>query len=214
MVGAPGAGKGTQAQIIAGRLDLAHISSGDLFRAAHEAGTELGREAQLYMSRGALVPDEITVRMIDERLSWPEAADGAVLDGFPRTRSQAEALDRLLESRGARVDAALFVEVSEPELWDRISGRRVCPLSQEHVYHITKQPPRRDGLCDVDGAALYQRDDDRLETVQARLAQQLPPMYEVADHYTGRGLLTTVNGEQLIERVTEDLLRAIVQPAA
>ncbi len=212
MIGAPGAGKGTQADILAERLGLVHVASGDLFRDAVRNDTALGREARRYMERGALVPDPVVIGMIEERLSRPDAAAGIILDGFPRTRPQAEALDAALERRGSRVDAALYVGVPEEELVRRLSGRWLCRASG-HVYNEVTHPPRVAGVCDIDGSELYQRDDDRPETVRARLEQQLPPMYEVIDHYTTRGSLVAVDGAQPVEAVTEALLRAIAHPA-
>lgn len=212
MIGAPGAGKGTQAAILSERLGLPHVASGDLFREAVRLDTRLGREARRYMDRGALVPDSIVVRMIEERLDAPDAAAGVILDGFPRTRPQAEALDLALGRRGARVDAALYVGVPEEELVRRLSGRWLC-RSGGHVYNEVSHPPAVPGVCDVDGSELYQRDDDRPETVRARLEQQLPPMYDVIDHYTTQGVLVAVDGGQPIEAVTDALLRAVAHPA-
>jgi adenylate kinase len=211
MVGAPGAGKGTQADILARRLGVPHVASGELFRAATREGTPLGRQVQEFMTRGALVPDELAIRLILERLAQPDAVEGAILDGFPRTRPQAEALDAALARRGAKVSGALYVGVREQELLRRLSGRWLC-RAEGHSYHAVDHPPLHHGVCDVDGSELYQRDDDRPATVRARLERQLPPMYEVVDHYTERGLLTAVDGERPIEQVTEALLRAMAQP--
>lgn len=212
MIGAPGAGKGTQAAILAQRLSLLHVASGDLFRDAVRNGTPLGREARRCMDRGALVPDPVVIGMIEERLDQPDAAAGVILDGFPRTRPQAEALDAALAQRGARVDAALYVGVSEEELIRRLSARWVCRAAG-HPYNERSHPPQVPGVCDLDGSQLYQRDDDRPETVRARLAQQLPPMYEVIDYYTTQGVLVAVDGAQPVEAVTEALLSAIAHPA-
>lgn len=212
MVGAPGAGKGTQAAILARALGVPHVASGELFRAAIRAETPLGRQVQEFMHRGALVPDELAIRLILQRLAEPDAADGAILDGFPRTRPQAAALDAALARRGAKVTGALYVGVREQELLRRLSGRWLC-RAEGHSYHAVDHPPVRPGVCDIDGSELYQRDDDRPATVRARLERQLPPMYEVVDHYTERGILTAVDGEQSIEQVAEVLLRAITQPA-
>lgn len=213
MVGAPGAGKGTQATLLAQRLGLAHVASGDLFRDHISRGTALGRKVKQYLGSGALVPDALAVQLIAERLSQPDAADGVVLDGFPRTRPQAEELDRMLGRLGGRVDAALYVDVERDEIVRRLSGRWLCSEVSNHVYHDVTRPPRVRGLCDIDNAPLFQRDDDRPETVKARLEQQLPPMFEVIDYYSERGVLSTVDGDQPIEVVTDALLRAIAQPA-
>jgi adenylate kinase len=213
MVGAPGAGKGTQAAILARHLGLPHVASGELFRSAAREDTPLGRQAAADMARGALVSDEIVISLVLARLARPDAADGAILDGFPRTRPQAEALDAALAGRAARVSGALYVGVGEEELLRRLSGRWLC-RAQGHPYHAVDHPPARAGVCDIDGSQLYQRDDDRPATVHARLERQLAPMYEVVDHYTKLGVLATVDGEQPIEAVTQALLRAIATTAA
>lgn len=209
MVGGPGAGKGTQAQRLAQALGVPHVSSGDLFRASLESGSPLGSEARRYMDRGALVPDELTVRMVAQRLDDPDARRGAILDGFPRTVPQARALDRLLDRRGAGVEAALYIDVAPDELLRRLSGRWICRGPEQHVYHERSRPPLRAGICDIDGTKLRQRADDRPATIRTRLAQQLPPMYEVVDHYTDSGLLVAVPGEDTVEAVTSSLLGAI-----
>ena len=213
MIGGPGAGKGTQARLLAERLYLAHVASGDLFRAHLREGTELGRKARAYIERGALVPDDLTIRMIEQRLAQPDAQAGVILDGFPRTRPQAEALDRTLERKGDAVTAAFYLDVDRDELLRRLSGRWICRLSEDHVYQEQTHPPRVAGRCDVDGAELYQREDDLPEVVTARLEKQLPPMFEVVDYYADKGVLHTVDGDQRYAEVTEALLRAIVQPA-
>jgi adenylate kinase len=212
MVGAPGAGKGTQAAILSERLGIPDVASGNLFRAAVQEGSRLGRQVKDYLDRGQLVPDELATAVIVERLAEPDAAAGVILDGFPRTRPQAEALDAALAKRGGRVAQALYVGVREVELRRRLGGRLICRAAG-HAYHLTDNPPKRAGICDVDGSELYQRDDDRPETVAARLAAQLPPMYEVVDYYAEQGILTAVDGEQSIEEVSEALLRALAQPA-
>jgi adenylate kinase len=209
VVGAPGAGKGTQAQRLSAALGLPHIASGDLFRAALEADTPIGREARTYMTRGALVPDDITVRMIADRLSQPDAEAGAILDGFPRTVPQAGALDTLLSRGGSSVTAALYIDVSQDEIVRRLSGRWICGAPEQHVYHETMNPPRKRGVCDVDGTRLHQRPDDQPKTIRARLEKQLPPMYEVIDHYADRGVLVAVPGERSVEEVTRALLAAV-----
>lgn len=213
MVGAPGAGKGTQATILAGRLGVPHVASGELFRAAVREGTVLGRQAAAAMERGALVSDELVIRLVLDRLAEPDTADGAILDGFPRTRHQAEALDAELAGRDAAVGGALYVEVREAELLRRLSGRWLC-RAEGHSYHATDHPSARPGVCDVDGSELYQRDDDRPATVRLRLERQLAPMYEVVEHYRARGVLAAVDGEQPIEAVTAALLAAIARLAA
>jgi len=211
MVGAPGAGKGTQAQILASRLGIPHVASGELFRAAVRSGSDLGRTVAGYLQQGTLVPDKVAIAVILERLHEADAAGGAILDGFPRTRPQAEALDVALGRMGKRVAQALYVGVREAELRRRLSGRWLC-RANDHIYHVIDRPPRRPGICDIDGSELYQRPDDRPETVQARLATQLPPMYEVIDYYTERGVLTAVDGEGPVADVSDSLLRAVAQP--
>jgi adenylate kinase len=213
MVGAPGAGKGTQAALLSERLGMPHVASGDLFRDNIKRGTALGKKVKGYLESGALVPDSVTVQMISDRLAKPDAADGAILDGFPRTRPQAEALDAMLAKMDGEVGAALYVDVARDELLRRLSGRWICTVSPDHVYHSVARPPKVEGVCDIEGAPLYQRDDDKPATVQTRLEQQLPPMYEVVDYYTDRGVLSTVDGAGEVAQVTDALLHAIAQPA-
>jgi adenylate kinase len=208
LLGPPGAGKGTQAMILADRLGVPHIATGDLFRAAVRDDTEIGREAAAYMSRGELVPDAVTVRMLLERLAGHDAAAGAVLDGFPRNRGQAAALDTALEARGARVDRALNIEVPAEALVRRLAGRWTC-RAQGHVYHEVHNPPRTPGKCDIDGSPLYQRDDDRVETVRARLAQQLGALGDVVSYYKKRGVLGSVDGTASIDDVTAALVAQV-----
>lgn len=212
MVGAPGAGKGTQAALLSKRLGVPHVASGDLFRDHVKRGTALGKKVKGYLDKGALVPDDMTVQMIFDRLSQKDATDGAILDGFPRTRPQAQALDKMLDRMGGRVGAALYIDVDRNELIRRLSGRWLCSKSQDHVYHEITHPPKVKGKCDIDGSPLYQRDDDKPDTIRARLAQQLPPMYEVIDYYTDRGVLSTVRGDRPVDEVTEELMHAIAQP--
>lgn len=207
MVGAPGAGKGTQAQRLAQSLELVTISTGDLFRAALREGTTLGAEVRKYVEKGTLVPDPVTLRVVEERLAQPDAARGVVLDGFPRTRVQAEALDTMLAQGGSRVSAALYIEVETAELVRRLAGRRVCSGPGQHVFHLDSKPPRVPGVCDIDGTPLVQRNDDKPETIRARLARQLPPMYEVVDHYQGTGVLHAVRGDRPMDEIAVELLR-------
>jgi adenylate kinase len=213
MLGAPGSGKGTQAIELSKRLGLPHVASGDLFRNALRAGTSLGLVAKGYMEKGALVPDDVTIQMIGERLARSDAAEGVILDGFPRTRPQAEALDRYLRERGARVAAALYIKVPEEELLRRLSGRWVCG-NGIHTYQETSRPPQVPGVCDVDGSPLQQRVDDQPATVRARLVQQLAPLEDVVGYYRDAGTLVSVDGEAPIADVTEALLDAIGEPAA
>ena len=202
LLGAPGAGKGTQAPLLAERLGLPVVATGDLFRAAVRDGTPLGMEARRYMDAGQLVPDEITVKLLLDRLARPDAAAGVILDGFPRTATQAAALDAALTERGAGVSAAVLVDVPAEELIRRMSGRWVCRAAG-HPYHETSSPPRVPGVCDLDGSELYQRKDDEPETIRARMDQQLGALAEVIDHYRRRGVLATVDGLQGITEVAD-----------
>ena len=208
LIGAPGAGKGTQAPTLAQHLGVPHIASGDLFRAAVRDGSPVGIQARRYMERGQLVPDDITIAMLLQRLGAPDAADGAILDGFPRNRAQAEALDAALAERGTSVRRAISIEVPAEELLRRLSGRWVCRDSG-HVYNEHSNPPRVPGRCDIDGSPLIQRDDDRPETIRARLEQTLSNLREVADHYRQQGILRTVDGLQPMEDVTAAILAAL-----
>ena len=208
LLGAPGAGKGTQAHILARHLGLPRVATGDLFRAAAREGTPLGIAAKAYMERGELVPDEVTVGMLLERLGAPDAGRGVILDGFPRTRSQAEALDRALVERGSAVEAALLVDVPADELLLRLSGRWLCEAAG-HTFHETAYPPRVPGVCDICGSRLIQRDDDRPEVVRARLEKQLGALADVVEHYRTAGVLQAIDGRRPIAAVASDLLDAI-----
>ena len=210
LLGAPGAGKGTQAEILSERLGIPHVATGDLFRSAVRERSAIGLEARRFMERGQLVPDDITVRMLLARLAEPDARDGVILDGFPRTAAQAAALDQALDEHGARVDTALEIDVPSEELVRRMSGRWICEANG-HVYNETTHPPRVPGVCDLDASRLIQREDDRVETIRARLDQQLGAMREVSGHYRDRGILRTVDGQRPIDEVAADLL-ALVKP--
>jgi len=205
LLGAPGAGKGTQAKLLEEKLGLRHLASGDLLRAAVAAGTHVGREADRFMRRGQLVPDSTMISVFLDRLLQPDAERGAILDGFPRTRTQAEALDAALEEAGRRVDRALLIEVPTEDLVKRAAGRWICSAAG-HVYHAVANPPLVPGVCDLDGSPLVQRGDDREETVRARMAQQLGALGDVVDHYRGQGKLRTVDGRMSISNVTGSLL--------
>jgi adenylate kinase len=212
LLGAPGAGKGTQAEILRKRLNIPHVATGDLFRAAVSEGSAIGLEARRYMERGQLVPDATTIRMVLDRLARPDAADGAILDGFPRTPAQAAALDDALTERGTRVDHALLIDVPADDLVARLSGRWICRASG-HVYHEVVNPPRVPGRCDLDGSELIQRDDDRAETIRARLDGQLKALGQVVDHYRSHGVLRTVDGRRPIAEVAETLLAQLGETA-
>lgn len=208
LLGPPGAGKGTQAQLLSGRLGLAHVATGDLFRAAVREGTPLGAEVQAYMARGELVPDALTIRVLLARLDVLDPTAGVLLDGFPRTAGQAAALDVALAERKSRVEVAPLIDVPADELVARLGGRWTCRAAG-HIYHETANPPRVAGVCDVDGSELYQRADDRPETIRARLVQQLGALDEVIDHYRAAGVLATVDGRQPIDGVTAELLHVL-----
>ncbi len=208
LLGAPGAGKGTQAEILAKRTGLPHISSGDIFRENLKKQTELGKLAQKYMSKGELVPDDVTIAMIKERLSRPDCAKGAILDGFPRTPAQAKALDEMLAELGGKVVAVPFIKVPEEELVERLSGRLVCKANG-HIFHKKYNPPKVPGICDYDGSELYQREDDKPEVVRNRIRVYLEQTAPLIDFYRARGLLVEIDGNQPIEKVTEDLWNAL-----
>ena len=207
LLGAPGAGKGTQAPLLAKHLGVPVLASGDLLRAAVAAGTPLGLEADRYMSRGQLVPDETIVRIFLDQLRG-RATNGAILDGFPRTRAQARALDRALAEHDDRVDHALYIEVPLDDLVERMASRRICEANG-HVYNVATNPPRVAGTCDLDGSALIQRPDDEVATVRARMVQQVPPLEEVVEHYREAGILRSVDGRAEIEDVTRSLIASL-----
>jgi adenylate kinase len=208
LIGAVGAGKGTQAELLSRELGVPHLASGDLFRQALREGTPLGEQARGYMERGDLVPDEITIGMFMERLARPEASGGAILDGFPRTVTQAQSLDATLAAQDEHIARAFYIDVPSEELVSRVSGRSVCPTCGT-VYHDISDPPRQAGICDREGSTLTQRDDDRPEVVRARLEKQVPPMLEVVDHYRAADALTVVDGRQPIDEVLRDIRAAI-----
>ena len=208
LLGPPGAGKGTQAQRLTQKLGIPQISSGDLFRHHVQAGTELGKLAKTYLDVGLLVPDEVTIGMVGERLSQPDCAEGALLDGFPRTVAQAQALDGRLAERGEAVTLVAKVHVRQEILVRRLSGRRTC-REAGHIYHLEYHPPARPGVCDVDGSPLVQRDDDRRQTVEKRIRVYLEQTAPLEAHYRERGLLFEVEGERPVAEVTEALLQEI-----
>jgi adenylate kinase len=208
LVGAVGAGKGTQADILSTELGLPHLASGNLFRQALRDGTAVGEQAREYMERGELVPDELTIAMFMERLAQPDAAGGAILDGFPRTVGQAEALDATLADHGERIWRVIYIDVPTEELIRRVAGRYQCP-SCGTTYHVSNDPPTVEGRCDHDGTPLTQREDDRPEVVRARLEKQVPPMVSVVEHYDARGIAEHVDGMQPIADVTAQILRGL-----
>ena len=208
LLGPPGVGKGTQAKIIAEKMGLPHISSGDLFRENLTNKTDLGKQAQAFMDRGELVPDELTIAMLRDRLSRPDCANGAILDGFPRTPPQARALSQLLAERSSDVSVVPFLNANEAVLIDRLSGRLTCRAGG-HVYNRHLNPPRVAGKCDVDGSELILRDDDKPETVQRRLRVYTEQTSPLIDHYKAEGKLIEINGDLPVEVVTAALEAAI-----
>ena len=208
-MGAPGAGKGTQAQILREEFGLPQVASGDLFRDNLKRMTPLGQHAKTFMDRGELVPDDVTIDMIRQRLREPDAAQGAVLDGFPRTIAQAEGLDKLLAEFGGKVKVALYLTVRESVLLERLSGRWVCRGPQQHTYHLSFNPPKVPGRCDVCGAELYQREDDKAEVQARRIKVFMEQTAPLIKFYTERGQLIQINGEQPVTQVTAELRTAV-----
>lgn len=208
LLGLPGAGKGTQAKILATRKGLLHISTGDMFREAAAAGTELGKRAQDYMSKGELVPDEVTIGMLLERIAKPDAQIGLMLDGFPRTIPQAEALDRALAGRGQQIDAVLYIQVPEDDLMARLTGRWSCPNCGA-IYHNQTKPPKVAGKCDECGATLTQRADDQPATVKTRLDTNRAWTEALAEFYGKQGKLHEIDGTGAMEAITDRLVESI-----
>lgn len=207
LLGPPGAGKGTQAALISQETGLVHVSSGDIFRENLKNETPLGKQAQAYMDRGELVPDDLTIAMVKDRLGQPDCQKGALLDGFPRTPPQAEALAASLAEWGVGVDLVPYISVPEEELIERLSGRWTSQSGR--VYHAKYNPPKVPGRCDVDGSPLYQREDDKPETVKNRIKVYLQQTTPLIDYYRKQGLLVEVDGTKSIEEVGQDLLAAI-----
>lgn len=207
LLGPPGAGKGTQADRLQSDFALAHISTGDMLRAQVAEGTELGREAQKYMTAGKLVPDEVIVGMITKRIGVDDARDGFLLDGFPRNQAQAQALAQALEGLRRSLSAALLIEVPDQEVVRRLAGRRVCVMNPTHIYHVEFDPPKREGICDQDGSRLIQRDDDKEETIRTRLEVYHAKTKPLIGYYEERGLLRRFDGSRTPDEV-HDHIRA------
>jgi adenylate kinase len=207
-MGGPGAGKGTQAGHLQKILGLPQIATGDLFRENLANETELGILAKKYMDAGELVPDEVTVAMVEERLARPDCAAGALLDGFPRTIAQAGALEKMLAESGEKIDIVPYIHVAKAVLLRRLAGRWTC-RENGHVYHELFNPPRKPGICDIDGSPLYQRDDDTEETQKRRIEVYFEQTAPLLDYYREKGLLVEINGEQPIEQVQQELVNAI-----
>lgn len=208
LLGPPGVGKGTQAKLLSESMGLAHISSGDLFRENLKNQTELGKLAQTYMSKGELVPDDVTIAMIRDRLQRADCEKGAILDGFPRTPAQAGALETMLAEFRGIVDAVPFITGSDDVIVDRLSKRWTC-RANGHVYNEKSNPPREFGRCDVDGSELYQREDDKAETVMRRIQVYLEQTSPLIAHYRERGKLIEVDGMQAIDEVNRSIMRAL-----
>ncbi|MEL0537803.1 adenylate kinase [Staphylococcus debuckii] len=205
LMGLPGAGKGTQASEIVKKFPIPHISTGDMFRKAIKDETELGKEAKSYMDRGELVPDEVTVGIVKERLSEDDAKKGFLLDGFPRTLEQAEALSKIMKELDRQIDAVINIEVPEEELMNRLTGRRICEVCGT-TYHLVFNPPKVDGVCDLDGGKLYQREDDNPETVAKRLEVNVKQSKPIIEYYDKEGVLKNIDGSGDIEKVTESVI--------
>ena len=208
MLGAPGAGKGTQADILSQEMDLPHIASGDLFRQALEKKTEVGILAKSYMDKGELVPDEITIKMILERINQADCAFGCLFDGFPRTLHQAKVLDKALKEQGKGIDKAVYIEVPNEELVNRLSGRWLCRTCQT-PYHIINSPPKTPGRCDKCGGELYQRSDDREETVRDRLNIFFAQTVPILDYYKKQDKLISINGNLGMQAVAKEIISAL-----
>jgi adenylate kinase len=210
LMGLPGAGKGTQADKIVEKYAIPHISTGDMFRAAIKNGTELGLKAKSFMDQGALVPDEVTIGIVRERLSQKDCEKGFLLDGFPRTVPQAEALDSILNDLGRKIDHTINIQVEKDELVARLSGRRICKVCGAS-YHVLFNPPKEEGKCDKDGGELYTRADDNPETVANRLEVNMNQAQPLLNYYEAKGVLTNINGQQNIDKVFADLDALLLQ---
>ncbi|MFC8227579.1 adenylate kinase [Streptomyces sp. NPDC057287] len=209
LIGPPGAGKGTQAVRLAAHLSIPHISAGDLFREHIDRGTELGQNARSHLRDGLLVPDEVTLGVIKERLARPDAERGFLLDGFPRNPAQAKALDGILADSQSRLDAVLDLEIPEAHVVERAVGRRLCRRNREHIFHVDHSPPERAGVCDTCGGELHQRDDDREATVRKRLEVYRRETAPVVDHYRAQGLVTAISALGHVQEVLDRALAAI-----
>ena len=205
LIGLPGAGKGTQASEIVKKFPIPHISTGDMFRKAIKDETDLGKEAKSYMDRGELVPDEVTVGIVKERISEDDAKKGFLLDGFPRTIDQAESLNQIMSELDREIDAVINIEVPEEELMNRLTGRRICEKCGT-TYHLVFNPPKVDGICDIDGGKLYQREDDNPETVSNRLSVNVKQSKPILEYYNNKGVLKNIDGSKDIDEVTNDVI--------
>ncbi|MCE7784702.1 adenylate kinase [Staphylococcus xylosus] len=205
LMGLPGAGKGTQASEIVKKFPIPHISTGDMFRKAIKDETDLGKEAKSYIDRGELVPDEVTVGIVKDRISEDDAKKGFLLDGFPRTIEQAEALSNIMQELDRKIDAVINIEVPEEELMNRLTGRRICEKCGT-TYHLVFNPPKVDGICDLDGGKLYQREDDNPETVANRLNVNVKQSKPILEFYDNKNVLKNIDGSRDINVVTKDVI--------
>ena len=210
LMGLPGAGKGTQASEIVKKFPIPHISTGDMFRKAIKDETDLGKEAKSYMDRGELVPDVVTVGIVKERISEDDAKKGFLLDGFPRTIEQAKALNNIMSELDRNIDAVINIEVPEEELMNRLTGRRICEKCGT-TYHLVFNPPKVDGVCDIDGGKLYQRKDDNPETVSNRLSVNVKQSKPILEYYDEKGVLKNIDGAKDIDEVTKDVIDILDQ---
>jgi adenylate kinase len=208
LLGAPGSGKGTQAKNIADKVGITHVASGDLFRAAASRGDELGNQAKYYMEKGLLVPDEITIKMILERIDAPDCSKGVMLDGFPRTLEQAKALDQALDNKKLKIDRVFYINVSTEELVRRLSGRFICRQCQA-PYHNVSSPPKEEGKCDKCGGELYQRADDTPETVRKRIDVYMKETSPLIDYYNNAKKLVEIDGEGDIDNISRNIIAAL-----
>ena len=209
LMGLPGAGKGTQAELITEKYPIPHISTGDMFRKAMKDETPLGAKAKSFMDKGELVPDEVTIGIVRDRLNESDASKGFLLDGFPRTVEQAEALNEIMKDMSSKIDAVIYINVAQEELLTRLTGRRICKTCGK-AYHLVFNPPKVEGVCDIDGTKLYQREDDNPETVQNRLDVNIKQTKPLLDFYDAQGVLKEVNGEGDIDDVFKEIQSILV----
>ena len=209
MMGVQGAGKGTQAAVLKARLNIPHITSGGLFRAMKNQDTPLARQVQEIMARGDLVPDDVTIQIVKDRITQDDARNGFILDGFPRTRPQAEALDALMKELGHPLSAIVYLHISDEEAVERISGRLQCELDEKHIYHRKYNPPKVSGICDLDGGKLFTRADDQPESVRKRIAAFHAKTRPLLDYYREQGLVLEISADKAIDAVTADVVDAL-----
>lgn len=205
LLGPPGAGKGTQADVLSSKFKIPHISTGDILREAVREGSQIGKSAKSFMDRGELVPDDIVIKIVVERFTKKDSAGGFILDGFPRTKRQAEDLDKALNSKDISIDRVLYFKTSPETIISRLSGRRICPKCNA-IYHIKNNPPQKDNFCDKCGAKLYQREDDKEETIKKRLKVYEKTEEELIDYYKNRGILKEVSGDLGVEKLFRSLI--------